>query len=94
MAQNPENLTAATQRELQLKKGWSEPWPSVVERAHEFEQWLKQRPEKNICTSLGVIYFLNSVLLTRLIGVVSHGGFIEALVGPRMDNAQQCVLQL
>eukprot|EP01127_Copromyxa_protea_P016942 TRINITY_DN5126_c0_g1_i3.p1 TRINITY_DN5126_c0_g1~~TRINITY_DN5126_c0_g1_i3.p1 ORF type:complete len:457 (-),score=71.30 TRINITY_DN5126_c0_g1_i3:678-2048(-) len=26
--------------------------------------------------------------------VVSHGGFIEALVGPRLDNAQHCVLPL
>jgi len=26
--------------------------------------------------------------------VVSHGGFIEALVGPRMANAQHCVLSL
>jgi len=26
--------------------------------------------------------------------VVTHGGFIEALVGPRMDNAQECVLRV
>jgi len=26
--------------------------------------------------------------------VFSHGGFIEALVGPRMDNAQRCVLRV
>jgi hypothetical protein len=35
-------------RELQIKKGWSEPWPAVVERAREFEQWLRERPEKNV----------------------------------------------
>jgi len=26
--------------------------------------------------------------------VFSHGGFIEALVGPRMDNAQSCILKI
>jgi len=30
----------------------------------------------------------------RHICVFSHGGFIEALVGPRMDNAQSCVLKV
>jgi broad specificity phosphatase PhoE/Ca2+-binding EF-hand superfamily protein len=30
----------------------------------------------------------------KRICVFSHGGFIESLVGPRMDNAQSCVLRV
>jgi len=72
---SPDSMNVEAQRKLQMEKAWSEPWPAVVKRAHEFEAWLRTREEKNIC-------------------VVSHGGFIEALVGPRMDNAQHCVLQM
>jgi broad specificity phosphatase PhoE len=68
-------LTVQSQRDLNLKEDWEEPWSLVLERASLFEDWLRERPEKHIC-------------------VVSHGGFIEALVGPRMGNAEHCILRV
>jgi len=68
-------LTAQSQRDLNLKEDWEEPWGDVLIRASQFEDWLRERPEKHIC-------------------VVSHGGFIEALVGPRMGNAEHCILRV
>jgi len=68
-------LTVEAQRALNMTHDWEEPWEVVLQRASDFEEWLRQRPEAHIC-------------------VVSHGGFIEALVGPRMGNAEHCVLRL
>jgi broad specificity phosphatase PhoE/Ca2+-binding EF-hand superfamily protein len=69
------SLTVQSQRDLNLKDDWEEPWGDVLVRASQFEDWLRGRPEKHIC-------------------VVSHGGFIEALVGPRMGNAEHCILRV
>jgi len=72
---DPKDQTVASQRELNLKMDWEEPWEQLLYRAGQFEKWLSARPERKIC-------------------VFSHGGFIEGLVGPRMGNAQECVLRL
>jgi Ca2+-binding EF-hand superfamily protein/broad specificity phosphatase PhoE len=68
-------LTVLSQRELNIRDDWEEPWELVLERAQAFEEWVRARPEKHIC-------------------VVSHGGFIEALVGPRMGNAEHFIIKL
>jgi len=74
---NPELETLESQQEKYLSEegGWSEPWELVLERAQQFELWLKNRPEQHIC-------------------VVSHGGFIEALVGKSLNNAGQAILEV
>jgi len=72
---DPTTETVASQRERSLQGDWEEPWEEVLRRASEFEDWLRTRPEKQIC-------------------VISHGGFIEALVGPRLGNAEHCLLSL
>jgi len=74
---NPENETMESQQKVYLSEEgeWEEPWELVLERAHKFENWLRERTEQHIC-------------------VVSHGGFIEALVGTTLGNAEQAILEI